>query len=71
MGERCVDEVGDARADRELGDLATGTRVRGDDPVGAGLEELRLGALGVRPGDDEQAGVERPGREGDVDVVRV
>src|SRR6185295_6075140 len=63
-----VDEVGDARPRRELGDLATGTGIRRDRPVGARLAELRLGALLVRAGHDEQLRVQGPRRERHVDI---
>lgn len=39
-----------------------------DDPVGAGLKELRLIGLVVGAGHDEQLGVQSPRRQGDVDV---
>ena len=69
--QRGVDEVRDARPARELRDAPAGHRVRRHDPVGAGLLELRLGALGVGPRDDEQVRAHRAGAERDEHVVRV
>src|SRR5437773_641378 len=62
-----VQHVHKGRVHRQLSHPVTGHAVRRDDAVGAGQLEppRRIGAPG--PGDDEEAGVQRSGREGDVD----
>ena len=69
--QREVDEVRHARAAREVRDPTSGHRVRRDHAVCACLGQLGLGPLGVRASHDEQTGVDRPGRQRDVDVVGV
>ena len=58
---------------REVGEPTAGFRVFTIVLVllGAGLGEQRLRRLHPGTGDDEEVGPERPGREGDVDVVGV
>ena len=55
--QRRIDEVGDPRPERQLGDPPAGHRVGRHDPVGARLEHFRLAAVGVGPADEE----DRPG----------
>ena len=50
VGEGGVEEVDDARPDRQLGQPPAGHRVRRDDAVGAGQGQLLLGGRRARPG---------------------
>ena len=71
MRQREVEEVGDAWAKRDFGDLATGAAVWRHDAVGAGLDELGFGLLVVGASDDEQVRLQGTRGQRHVDVVGV